>query len=147
MSQPTVARSRIRTRLIVAVCFLVVALLGAGFYTQWWQPKVEGACNGLPWGPRSVEDATRTFLDGVVTGDTAKVCSAGRNKISDHDLSDLVDTYRTALGNPATTADLPISYGERMGSIVPVTVTGVNGPIELQVDSTSWDTRVLLTDA
>ena len=34
-----------------------------------------------------------------------------------------------------------------MGSVVPVTVTGVNGPIVLEVHSTSWDTRVLLTDA
>ncbi len=147
MSQPTAARSRTRAPLVVAACFLAVALLGAGFYALWWQPKAESACNGLPWGPRSVEDATRTFLDGVVTGDSGKVCSAGRNQISDHDLSDLIDTYRTALGNPATTADLPISYGEQMGSVVPVTVTGVNGPIVLEVHSTSWDTRVLLTDA
>lgn len=123
---------------LVALCGIIAA--------SWWIPKAAFACNGVPWGPSSAQEAAEGFAESVVAGDEEGVCSFTSSSLASDSGMNVVKAAAETLGHPARAADITITLSEQMGSTTTATLRTTSGEVALNVQAHAGQWRVIHVD-
>lgn len=120
---------------IVTVIGGLVGAMGVVFWQFWWIPKTEFSCDGLPKGAPTPSVAAHEFTVSMINSDTAGMCAALADKLTDSELAALATDLRAQLGDPTSAEQIKIRVGEQGGSLFPLTLEGPGGSVDLFVNS------------
>ncbi len=113
----------------------ILLLAGLVFWHFWWVPRAAYSCDGMPTGASSPRAAAERFLDGLARHDSAAMCAALVDKLSDAELASLDAQLTAELGTPSGPEHVDIQIGEQMGSTLPLTFVGPGGTVDMSVHS------------